>query len=270
MKIGITGAVGYVGRYLMTYPDTVKIEGDVSDHKAMIAEMERKRPDLVIHLAAKTDVDWCEKNQPLVDQSILWGTANVADACQKVDAGCVILSTFHVFKGNKWGLSYRENEAPEPVNYYGMAKLASENAARAFDRVKVVRTGYLFDHERMSYHIYLLNRTDEENYPTFQYRSFIHLHHFAKELMGKYMPRFDDMPYLLHISGSETVSWFEFMTYLARAVGAKHLPLPRQKENNLDYAPRPRRAGLNNRLSYSLGFDRYSYKEGIELLRYEV
>src|SRR6185369_12652133 len=135
----------------------------------------------------------------------LKGTYNVLHASESLGVKVVMLSSDHVFNGKevfKWS-PYKETDTPNPVNFYGKSKLAAEALQEAFAYYKIIRTSYLFDEERLARKIY-------ESQPSFILRSFMYLPHFVSNLM-EYLNRWDEMPSILHISGSRTISWYKLM-----------------------------------------------------------
>ena len=145
--------------------------------------------------------------------------------------------------------------------------MGAERLQTVFPNLKVVRTSYLFDYERMFRHIYPLREGESFEYPTFIERSFMYLPHFA-EAFYNYLQRIEQMPSILHISGSRTSSWYKFMCDVATVYGLNSsLIQPRYKEVNLNVAPRPYKAGLNVNLSKKLEIPQYGYLEGLQEMR---
>lgn len=257
--IGITGYKGRLGRHLLqTYPNFVGLDCDVTNPQQIencIGDVEG-----ILHLAAKSDVEWCERNQSIVSNINLRGTFNVCRAAQVCKLPVILLSSDHVF-GGKWGL-YREKDKGNPVNFYGFSKLGAESLQRVFDNLKVVRTSYLFDRERLVSQLVDLWEGVPQIYPTFIGRTFMYLHHFAMTLC-QYLESWDRMPNVLHLSGSHIASWYDLMTEIAVQSGRNpKLIVPRRTELT-NRVPRPYWAGLNTKLSKKLGFKQYSYKDGI-------
>ena len=84
------------------------------------------KPDVVIHLAAITDVDLCERQKELAILVNAKSTEILAQESSKQDAYFVYMSTDYVFNG-KQGLK-NENDMPNPLNFYGTSKLDGEIA----------------------------------------------------------------------------------------------------------------------------------------------
>lgn len=258
--IGVTGYKGRLGRYLLENSvGFVGLDIDVTNPNEVNGVVGNLEMDCVLHLAAKSDVDWCEKNQSITSNVNLRGTFNVCRAAQLRNIPVVLLSSDHVF-GGEWGM-YKEKDKGSPVNYYGFTKLSAESLRSVFDNLKVVRTSYLFDRERLNSELSDLWDGKFRHYPTFITRTFMYLPHFAITLHS-YLDRLEKMPKLLHLSGSQSASWYDLMREVAIQSGQDaKLIVPRQQEK-LGCTPRPYRGGLNTKLSRKLGFLPASYKEG--------
>jgi dTDP-4-dehydrorhamnose reductase len=101
------------------------------------------RPDVVLHLAAATDVDRCEQDPDLAFRVNAIGTQNVALAARDAGAVLVYISTAGVFGGEK-PEPYTEFDAPAPANVYGHSKLAGERIVQTLlDRFYIARAGWM-------------------------------------------------------------------------------------------------------------------------------
>lgn len=112
--------------------------------------LENKTAEIVIHLAAFTDVDqaWLEKdnqNGRCFKVNVL-GTKNIARLCQKNKKYLIHISTDYVFDGVKpIGEFYTEEDQPNPIEWYGETKLLAEKAVEnsGCDYV-ILRTSFPF------------------------------------------------------------------------------------------------------------------------------
>src|SRR5690349_3118193 len=64
----------------------------------------QESPTTILHLAAKADVDSCEKDKPLGKEGAAWkinvvGAQNIASACEKAGHTMMYVSTDFVFDG---------------------------------------------------------------------------------------------------------------------------------------------------------------------------
>jgi dTDP-4-dehydrorhamnose reductase len=117
---------------------------DIGDITATMAAIGSIRPDLIIHCAAYTDVDGCERDPERAYRINACGAGNVAAAAESVGADIIAISTDFVFDGRK-GEPYAEDDATNPLGVYGASKLAGEERVReACRRHKIVRTSWLY------------------------------------------------------------------------------------------------------------------------------
>ncbi len=149
LVIGAAGTLGLdVCRIFAALGDEViqpgRAELDARDPAQVRRAIEQWRPARVIHLAALTDVDACQRDPDAAFLNNTLGTQNVAVACQRHDAELVYVSTMAVFNGLKTE-AYVEFDAPDPANVYGRSKYEGEQMVRALvPRHYVVRTGWVF------------------------------------------------------------------------------------------------------------------------------
>lgn len=262
---GITGYKGYVGSYLLSHYDNfVGLDCDVTNPEDVENCIGSSGVSAVVHLAAKSNVDWCQKpeNQKTLANVNLRGTFNVCLAAEKERVEVLLLSSDHVFGGNRG--RYKEGDKPNPINQYGLSKYAAEGLQQAFDNLKIVRSSYLFDDKRLKSNLFnIMNRLHIENvYPAFISRSFMYLPHFADSLV-RYLSYMEDMPKILHISGYHCVSWYEFMVYWCEVNGIDSKFIVPRGDDLDDVAPRPHKGGLDTSFSKELGFSQFSYIQGI-------
>ena len=149
MRIVVIGSTGQLGTDLMKVlsPDHEVIgltHGDieVTDYNSCMV-LKKYSPDVVINTAAFHKTDLCE-DEPLKTFSVnALGAKNVALISKEIGATCVFISTDYVFDGSK-NEPYTENDVPNPINTYGISKLAGELYTRWNPRHYVVRVASLF------------------------------------------------------------------------------------------------------------------------------
>jgi dTDP-4-dehydrorhamnose reductase len=117
---------------------------DVRMYSDMIDAIERSRADLVLHLAAETDLETCEADPDHAFLTNTLGTHNAAVACQARDLPLVYISTAGVFDGEKDDGPYDEFDLPRPINVYGRSKYEGELLVlRHVPRHFVIRAGWM-------------------------------------------------------------------------------------------------------------------------------
>ena len=148
MRIAVTGAGGQLGFELaraLERHEAVLLDQamlDVTDEAACSGVLSDIRADVVIHAAAWTDVDGCERQPERAHAVNVQGTRNVVRAAGT--ALTILISTDYVFDG-ALGRAYAETDVPAPVQVYGETKAAAEQELfAASDRVAVARSAWLY------------------------------------------------------------------------------------------------------------------------------
>ena len=142
MRAYITGASGFVGSNVarvfaahgaeLTLPahhhrPPGEGEGprvDLADPEATRASIEAARPDAIVHCAILNDFSRIYGDRRAGWDAYVGATRNVVDAANAVGAKVVLVSTDWVFDGTQSGAD--EATPPNPINLYGVLKLASE------------------------------------------------------------------------------------------------------------------------------------------------
>ena len=116
---------------------------DITELGSVKKILEECRPDVVINTAAYHNVPECEKNP---DKAFLVngiGIKNLSEVCHHNRMGLVHISTDYVFDGNK-NSPFTEGDSPNPLNVYGVSKLAGEFFVRRLEKHYVIRVASLF------------------------------------------------------------------------------------------------------------------------------
>jgi nucleoside-diphosphate-sugar epimerase len=144
MKILLTGGSGFIGQHL--YPRLEKIghvfalANDLRNHDAIKEEVSEIQPDIVIHLAARTEVQESFYEQIEFSEVNYVGTVNLIEACRQVDPMpyFVFASTMEVYgwqpisdEVERTGtytesVAFDENTIPNPNAPYAVAKYGCE------------------------------------------------------------------------------------------------------------------------------------------------
>lgn len=140
MKILATGLNGLVGsRIQELLQDKYEFQSisrstnvNIVDRWDVIHEVQTRNPEIVLHLASKTNVDGCEEDRKSGTQGEAWkvnveGTRNIVDACAQSNKTLIYISTDFVFDGEKQqGQFYTEEDIQHPINWYGQTKFEAE------------------------------------------------------------------------------------------------------------------------------------------------
>ncbi len=104
----------------------------------------QKKPQWVIHTAAKVDVGACERDPTDAHLVNVEGTRYIVESAQKVGARVLYISTASVFKGDKG--NYTERDIPEPTNVYNKTKHEAEQIVLGYEKGVVLRLNIIGIH----------------------------------------------------------------------------------------------------------------------------
>jgi len=98
---------------------------DITKVTEVNAVLEGARPDVVVNVAAYTKVDLAEDEPEAAFAVNDAGVANLAQACERMGARLLHISSDYVFSG-ELGRPLLESDVPDPLSVYGASKLAGE------------------------------------------------------------------------------------------------------------------------------------------------
>lgn len=216
MRVVITGAKGQLGTELMRvlagHAEVIGRDLPAHDIAApdCAAQVAAAAPDWVIHTAAATDVDGCERDPAMAMAVNADGTRRVVEGCRRAGAGLVYVSTDFVFDGAK-RLPYTEEDAPAPLSAYGRSKLAGEQAVQdAAPRWAIVRTAWLYGVHGRNFVKTIVGKAaagetlrvvdDQIGSPT-----------YARDLAGAIVRLLQrELTGVFHLTNSGDCSWYDF------------------------------------------------------------
>lgn len=205
--------------------------------------------DVVINCAAYTAVDNAETNEDLAFAINAIGSENLANACKKIGALLVNISTDYVFDG-KAKSPYEVSAETNPNSVYGRSKLAGEVAISRIlpGNHLIVRTAWLYGKNGNHFGKTILNLAktnenlkvvnDQFGQPTWT----MDLSRKILELVEKNSPTG-----IYHGTSSGEVSWFDFAREIFELVGLdRNRIVPVSSEEFVRPAPRPKYSVLSH------------------------
>jgi dTDP-4-dehydrorhamnose reductase len=265
-KLLVTGASGLLGtrlcelalekeyqvysifsQHISRYGTPIRL--DITDSAAIQRTFQMLKPEAVVHAAALSDVDRCEKEKELAWKTNVKATTTVADLCRRHRAFLVYLSTDYVFDGKK-GM-YKEDDKPAPINYYGLTKLKGEQVVKeSCTKCCIARTSVIYGAipaaGKTNFALWLLDKlerrekatiaTDQWNSPT--------LNTSLAEMVLEIVER--RLTGTFHLAGATRVSRYEFATLLAKTFQLDLRPLTPTSSKDIPWvARRPRDSSLD-------------------------
>lgn len=178
MKVLGTGLNGLVGsRITELLKDKYEFENlsrssgvDITNKESVLGKIKSSQASVVLHLAAKTNVDACELDKPLGKEGEAWrinveGTRNIADACLQSNKKLIYISTDFVFDGaNPPAGGYSEEDIQNPINWYAQTKYEGEKIVKDLKTPWIIaRISYPYrsKFERLDFARVILKRLQE-------------------------------------------------------------------------------------------------------------
>jgi len=280
MRILITGASGMLGTAIKHELELSVLGHEIITTDIAVLDVTRyhhvqsflghRNPDLVIHLAAETDVDRCELDPDHAYLTNTMGTENVAIACKEMGCTMVYVSTAGVFSGTK-ETPYTEFDYPGPRNVYGKSKLWGEYYVVDHMRSNyfIIRAGWMVGgwdiDKKFVRKIVDLTKTEPQlNVVNDKFGSMTFTRDFSKNLMNVVMSgRYG----LYHMTNKGTASRYEVAQEIVRLLGTKikvhpvpssffNLPAPRANSEMMRNF-KLEKLGLNNMPHWSESLREY-------------
>lgn len=284
-KLFIIGGSGLVGSTILQYcptswditatynsnninADFVKIDL-LNDSDPILSLIEKIKPNFVIHTAAYSSVDFCEKEHSDADKLHVTKTQNIAQMCKAIDSKLLFLSTDAVFEG-ELNKKYVETDSVNPVNYYGLTKLRAEQIILNSSKNNVVlRTAVVYGyHKKSRFTNWILDSLRQnQNIDPFidQFNTPTLVDDLAKSIILILQKNISG---LFHAAGSTCINRFEFALKLAEKFNYdKSLISPVTSKEKKQDAPRPTSTCLNSqKLESLINFQFSSIDDGISFI----
>ena len=279
--IGISGLVG--SRIIELLPqftfDNLSLDTgvNITDPSTLSVIRDDKDHSVVLHLAAKADVDGCEKDKPLGKEGAAYkinvlGTKNVVEASKAANKKIIYISTDFVFDGKQAPEGgYKEEDTPNPIGWYGQTKLEGEDIVRNSGlSYVIVRIAYPFQKDAFAlkkdfYHAIkdrlvagqpVTGITDHIMTPTY-------LDDIAAAL-GKLIEV--DAQGTYHVVGSQSLSPYEAALTISETFGYDKNLISKTTRADFfkDRAPRPFDLTMNNGKIVELGVKLQGFREALK------
>jgi len=252
VRVLVTGAGGQLGqdvaavfaRHEVTAVTHAQL--DVTDRDQVLGAVTTLRPQAIVHCAAWTAVDACERDPDRAFAANALAVRHVAEGARRVGAHVCHISTDYVFDGTK-AAPYHEWDVPAPRSVYGASKLAGERELDA--DATIVRTSWVcgFGGANMVKTILRIATQqtalafvdDQVGHPTFTADLAVAIRRLV----------IDRRPGTFHVTNQGAVSWYEFARAVMRAAGNdpdRVSPIATSQLDPPRPAPRPANSVLDN------------------------
>ncbi|SHL70156.1 dTDP-4-dehydrorhamnose reductase [Chitinophaga jiangningensis] len=237
--------------------------------------IEKYKPEIIIHTAAMTQVDECEKNKDACWDMNVGVTRYLVQAAEKSNAFFLFVSTDFIFDGLSG--PYSEEALPNPINYYGTSKVAAERIVQnsklqwAIARTVLVY-GTVHDAQRSNMITWVKNNL-QQNKKIKVVDDQLRTPTLCQDLaLGCKLIVDKKATGVFNISGNETLTpydmalktanYFNLDTSLIEKISSKSLAQP---------AARPAKTGLiTEKAEKELGYNPRTFAEGLEIVAEEL
>jgi dTDP-4-dehydrorhamnose reductase len=263
MRFLVTGSAGLVGSQVVrdlaqnhtvhscyhNLPSDygIKTKLDLLDRDAIYDIVDKTAPDVIIHLAAITNVDLCESEKQLATKINTNATRYLANSAARCNAFFVYVSTDYVFDGIE-GMK-KENDAPNPINHYGRTKLDGEKALLDIDlKWCVARTSTPFGvhKSKKSFPAWMVENLKEKKEITAlsdQITSPTYVPNLSRMLVEISTKRITG---IIHVAGATPISRYDLANMVAEKLGLDKNLIKKTTTDKMNWtAKRPKNSTLD-------------------------
>jgi dTDP-4-dehydrorhamnose reductase len=223
---------------------------DIVNSKEVEEFILKHNPKFIINCAVSGKIDYLENHQEEAFKVNTIGVKNLAMICKKKKIRIIHISTDSVFDGQKG--NYSENDLPNPLNIYAKSKfLGEEELKNLGEDYIIIRTNFYGIDKRGNYFLNWILDSIKNKKIIKGFKNVIFspvdidtLSTIVIELLTKKYSG------ILHISSSEQISKFEFITKVLEFIGEDSKKIiPINYNQSLFNSTRPLNTSLNNKKS---------------------
>lgn len=264
-KVALIGTDGQLGSDIKRVIPAQELEPltvrdiDITDFTSTRSLFEKIKPSAIVNTAAYHKVDVCEENETEAFKVNAFAVKNLALICRDLNIPLLHISTDYVFDGTK-KTPYLEEDRPQPVNAYGLSKLAGEVFIQyIWHKHFVVRTSGLYGVAGCmgkgggNFVVNIINKAEKEKKlkivddeiltPTYTY-----------ELAKKIIELLKTEKYgLYHMTNQGGCSWWEFASKIFEYLGSDIEIEKISSENTKAKVKRPAYSVLENKHLKEIG-----------------
>jgi len=257
-RVLITGGNGQLGTELSNLSwsknydvlTTTRKQLDICKPDVLKAFIDDYQPDYIVNAAAYTAVDKAEEEPQIARAVNEKAVEHLAAEASRIGAGLIHISTDYVFDGfnldnpHVW---YKETDETNPLNVYGLTKLAGEQAALSIDKAVVLRTSWVYSpHGSNFVHTMrrLANQGNEMKVVGDQYGCPTSAYDIAKVIVGILDQNMQHLG-LFHCASPTDATWWDFATEIVSQAGHKI----KIKNITTDQFPLPAKRPADTRIS---------------------
>lgn len=286
-KLLITGSSGFLGWNLCQiaqqewevygtyFSKTVDISGvkliktDLRNFQELKQLFEEIQPNAVIHTAAQSNPNFCQKNPEESSLINVTTSLNIAGICSDYSIPCAFTSTDLVFNG--LNPPYRETDPVSPISIYGEQKVMAERGMlERYPKTAICRMPLMFGIAPIGASSFIqpfiktLREGKELSLFTDEFRTPVSGNTAASGLLLA----LEKVEGIIHLGGKERISRYDFGYLMADVLKLPQENLKGCLQKDVPMAaPRPSDVSLDSAKAFSLGYQPLSLREELKALR---
>ena len=242
-------------------------------NKKKFSIIEKTQPEVIIHTAGITNVDYCENHRDESWKINVEGTKNIIEISEKIGSKIVFISTDYVFDGKKG--PYKEDDETNPISWYGKTKLEAEKLIESSNLEYIIaRTTVLYgwDKHKLNFVTWVIDElkncreikvvTDQYGTPTLtDNMAEIILQLILKNKQGIY-----------NVVGPDLINRYQFALEIEKIFNLpKRFIIPVTSKELNQKAPRPKKGGLKvDKIKSELNIKPLGIKDGLLLMKRQM
>jgi len=248
---------------------------NITDAKDVSEVFAKFQPQVVINTAAMTNVDACESDKEGCWELNVTAVEILVAEAEKYQSHFIHLSTDFIFDGKDG--PYKEDDAPNPVSYYGESKLAAEEIVKqAKTNWAIARTiivyGIVEDMSRSNIVLWAKGALEKKQKLTIvndQFRSPTLAEDLAK---GCIQIAEKEAKGVFHLSGKDFMSIVELVRRVAKFYDLDDSFIEEISSESLNQAAkRPPKTGfILDKAMKEVNYQPHSFEEGMKILEEQL
>ena len=245
---------------------------DITNKTELDYIIKRYKPDTIINAAAITNVDFCEDNKAESWQVNVEALNYLSQISNELNIHLIHISSDFIFDGLTG--NYSEDDAPNPVSYYGLTKLEGEKIVQSnVNKWTIIRTVLVYGltkNRSRSNIVLWVKKSLENNTPINvvddQFRTPTLVEDLAQACVYAAIKEKEG---IYHVSGKDFMSIYEIAIATADFFGLDKSLISKISSIDLNQkAKRPPRTGFNiNKAITELDYQPHSFIEGLQIIK---
>ncbi|MGB5780487.1 MAG: dTDP-4-dehydrorhamnose reductase, partial [Eudoraea sp.] len=221
---------------------------DITNPKSINSAFESGNFDYCINCAAYTNVEQAEKTPNIAFEVNAYAVKQLAIQCIKHNVVLIHISTDYVFDGKKEG-GYLTTDLPNPINQYGMSKLAGENFIREIlDKYYIIRTSWLYSEYGNNFYNTIVNKAKTESvlYITDEQTGCpTNANNLVKYVLNLIISQNTEYG-IYHFTDGKAMTWYDFAKEILRETNLDEKVRVEKAKNYCTFAKRPKTSILKH------------------------